>query len=134
MFVTSLISMTLVVLFTLPSSIYAEDFIAVDEKGGKKILAELQYCKESEINNDSSIFALQSSLYQSELALDNCEEGYVLGKGIDKLCEDVVKTSKEKSDMFEDKNTTCQKELLKNKKYKPFYKQWYFWLNIGWLL
>lgn len=126
--------MTLVVLFTLPSSIYAEEFIAVDEKGGKKILAELQYCKESEINNESAIFALQSSLYNSELALDNCEEGYVLGKGIDTLCDKVTSQYKQKSEMFEKKNTDCQIEKDKLTKRPPWYKSWYFYTNIGWLL
>ena len=126
--------MILIALFTLPSNIYAEDFIAVDKKAGKKILVELQYYKEYEINTESAIFALQSSLYQSELALNNCEEGYVLGKGIDKLGEDVIKTFKEKSEMFEKKNTKCQKDLVKYKKYKPWYKNWYFYSNAGWLL
>lgn len=124
----------LIALFILPINVYAEDYIAFDEKDGKKLLTELKYCEESIIVNESAIFALQSSLYKSELALGKCEDAAVIQVDIEKVCNEATQTALGKSNMFEEKNSECQIEKEKLEKRGPFYTQWYFWSNLGWLL
>lgn len=134
MFVKSLLSTILLALFILPTNSFSEEYVAIDEEGGKKLLTELKFCKDSETSNQSSIFALTSSISELNFALQQCEEASDVQVDIDKICEDVTTTLKEEVVFFQNKNSKCQEDLSKVQKCTPWYKTWYLYSNLGWLL
>lgn len=124
----------LIVLFILPTISNAEEYIAFDVEEGKKLVVELQYCEDSQVNYEKAMEALKISYDESLLALETCTSLEVIGSEVTTVCEDEIKVLNEKVELFKTANDECQKTLVKYKKYKPWYRHWYFYSNAGWLL